>query len=155
MTDPELAGPSPGDKVLVVSTDTDLAELLRIIFKRRRIHLTIVPTVAEATSRLGETFDMVWLRSPLPDFHTQLFSGLLQENQNWIHSSGMEDPRQVFDRIRKSEWLPEREWSLLDGAETLSGDEEWVWIRVCTEEGRERVRYLLEECGRRKAEGCQ
>jgi DNA-binding NtrC family response regulator len=72
MTDPELAGPSPGDKVLVVSTDTDMAELLRIIFKRRRIHLTIVPTVVEAMKRLDETFDMVWLRSPLPDFHTAL-----------------------------------------------------------------------------------
>jgi hypothetical protein len=153
--DPEFAGPSPGDKVLVVSTGTDMAELLRIIFKRRRIHLTIVPTVVEAMRRLDETFDMVWLRSPLPDFHTQLLSGLLQENQNWIHSSGMEDPRQVFDRIRKSEWLLEREWSPSDGAGTLSGDEEWVWIRVCTEEERERVRYLLEECRRRKTGGCQ
>jgi hypothetical protein len=155
MIDPELVGPSPGDRVLVVSTDTDMAELLRIIFKRRRIDLTIVPTVAEATRRLDEAFNIVWLRSPLPDFHTQLFSDLLEENPDWVHSSGMEDPLRVSNRIRKSAWPLERERSLLDGVETPRGDEEWVWVRVCTGEERERLRHLLEKCKRRKAAGRQ
>jgi hypothetical protein len=141
--------------VLAVSTDTDMAGLLRIIFKRRGVHLTIVPTVAEAAKRLDEAFNIVWLRSPLPDFHTQLFSNLLEENPNWVHSSGMEDPLQVWNRIRRSAWPLEREVSPLDGMETPRGDEEWVWVRVCTAEERERVRHLLEKCKRRTAAGRQ
>jgi hypothetical protein len=58
----------------------------------------------------------------------------------------MEDPPQVFDRTRKSEWPPEREGPPLDGVETPSRDEEWIWARICTEEERERVKHLLEKC---------
>ena len=149
----ESYGPRLGDKVLLVMSEKEMGELLRLILGRRELHLTVASTVAETVSQLDEPFDLIWLCLPLPDFHAHLFLDLILAQPDLAHRVGIENPVQVVKRIQK-EW-PTRfpHLSISGNYAPRKQDEKWVWIRTSNESERTWVKHILEQCKRRKPEG--
>jgi len=149
----ELYGPQPGNTVLLVISEREMGELLRLILERRKLHLTVASTIVEATSKLSEAFDLIWLCLPLPDFHAHLFLDLVLAQPDLAPRVGIEDPIQVIKRIQK-EWpdfFPQL--STPEDYTSRKQNEKWVWIRMGDESNRKWIKHVLEQCKRRKPEG--
>ncbi len=150
----EWYGPRLGDKVLLVTPEREIGELLRLILGRKELHLTVASTVTEAVGILTDLFDLIWLCLPLPDFHTYLFLDLVLAQPNLAPRVGIENPLQVMKRIQ-----PEWPTTLFPRLSTLGDyaarqqDEKWIWIRMSDESEREWIRHLLKQCKRRKPGG--
>ena len=141
----EFPGPQRGDKVLLIGFDQDpeMLDLLRLVLGRR-IHLTVVSTVAEATLKLSEPFDLLWLRLPLPDLQAPLFIEHLLARLDLADRVGIEDMSQAMIRLSN---MP-----VLRNLEPLGKKrDKWIWVRVRSDDEREWVRHLLEQCTRKDA----
>jgi len=149
----ELYGPRLGDKVLLVISEKEMGELLRLILGRRVLHLTVASTVAETVSKLSEPFDFIWLCLPLPDFHTHHFLDLVLAQPELAHRVGVEHPLQVVKRIQKERPTLFPHLSTSGDYAPHKQDEKWIWIRTSNESEREWVKHVLEQCRRQKPEG--
>jgi len=141
----EFPGPQRGDKVLLIGFDQDpeMLDLLRLVLGRG-IHLTVVSTVAEATLKLSEPFDLLWLRLPLPDLQAPLFIEHLLARLDLADRVGIEDMAQAMIRLSN---MP-----VLRNLEPLEKKrDKWIWVRVRSDDEREWVRHLLERCARKDA----
>ena len=142
----EFPGPQPGDRVLLIYPDQtfEMMELIHLIVRGSKLRLTIVPTVAEAIGRLSEPFDLLWLRLPLPDLQAPLFIEHLLARPDLADRVGIEDMSQAMIRLSNMPAL----WNL----EPLGKKrDKWIWVRVRTEDERDWVRHLLEQCARQVA----
>jgi hypothetical protein len=142
----EFPGPQRGDKVLLVNPDQvpEMVELIRSAFDNDRVRLAIVPTVAEAIGQLSEPFDLLWLRLPLPDLQASLFIEHLLARPDLADRVGIEDMVQAMSRLSK---MP-----ALRNLEPLGKKrDKWIWVRVRSNDEREWVQHLLEQCMRKDA----
>ena len=142
----EFPGPQPGDQVLLVSPDQtpEMVELIHLVFRVSKVHLAIVPTVAEAIGRLSELFDLLWLQLPLPDLQAPLFIERLLVRPDLADRVGIEDMTQAMLRLSN---MP-----VLRNLEPLGKKrDKWIWVRVRSDDEREWVRHLLEQCTRKDA----
>ena len=142
----EFPGPQRGDRVLLIHPDQDpeMVELIHLAFRGSRVRLTIVPTVAGAIGRLSEPFDLLWLRLPLPDLQAPLFIEHLLARPDLADRVGIEDMTQAMIRLSN---MP-----VLRNLEPLGKKrDKWIWVRVRSDDEREWVRHLLEECTRKDA----
>jgi hypothetical protein len=143
----EFPGPQRGDKVLLINPELapGVVELLHLVFRDSKVHLAIVPTVAEAIGRLSDPFDLLWLLLPLPDLQTSLWFDFLPAEPDLASRVGIESIGQALFRLSKIQAA--RKVELL----VVKPHDKWIWVRVRTEDERERVRHLLEQCTRKDA----
>jgi hypothetical protein len=142
----EFPGPQRGDRVLLINPELapGMVELIHLAFENDRVRLTIVPTVAEAIERLSEPFDLLWLRLPLPDLQAPLFIEHLLARPDLADRVGIEDVTQAMIRLSNM--------SVLRNLEPLGKRrDKWIWVRVRSDDEREWVRHLLEQCTRKDA----
>jgi hypothetical protein len=142
----EFPGPQHGDKVLLINPELvpGMVESIHLAFENDRVRLTIVLTVAEAIERLSEPFDLLWLRLPLPDLQAPLFIEHLLARPDWADRVGIEDMSQAMIRLSN---MP-----VLRNLEPLGKKrDKWIWVRVRSDDEREGVRHLLDQCTRKDA----
>ena len=142
----EFPGPQRGDKVLLVNPDQapEMVEFIRLAFDSDRVRLAIVSTVAEAIRQLSEPFDLLWLRLPLPDLQAPHFIEHLLARPDLAGCVGIEDMTQAMIRLSN---MP-----VLRNLEPLGKKrDKWIWVRVRSDDEREWVRHLLEQCTRKDA----
>jgi len=140
----KFPGPQPGDKVLLISPEPapEMVELIHLAFRGSKVRLAVVLTVAEAIERLSEPFDLLWLRLPLLDLQASLFIERLLARPDLADHVGIEDMIQAMIRLSK---MP-----ALQNLEPLGKKRDrWIWVRVRSDDERDLVRHLLDQCARR------
>jgi len=143
----EFPGPQPGDQVLLINPELTpgMVGLIHLAFENDRVRLTIVPTVAEAIGQLSEPFDLLWLRLPLPDLQAPLFIEHLLARPDLAERVGIEDMTQAMIRLSKAQAVRKLERLV------VKSRDKWIWVRVRSDDEREWVRHLLEQCTRKDA----
>ena len=143
----EFPGPQRGDKVLLINPEMTpgVVELLHLVFRDSKVHLAIVPTVAEAIGRLSDPFDLLWLLLPLPDLQTSLWFDFLLAEPDLAGRVGIESIGQAIFRLSKAQAVRKLERLV------VKSRDKWIWVRVRSDGEREWVRHLLEQCTRKDA----
>ncbi len=157
------AGPQPGDKILLVNAEEIKAEidLYRFILERFKLRITLESTMEGTVKALIQPFDLVWLRLPLPDLSSIHLLEELLATHDLAGRVGNESPADVLDRLTSISWYTKLSQQVLKDTSSEEflkrnhylveiarvyhkhGDQ-WLWIRMYTDEERAWVTQLLE-----------